>query len=129
MCLSLELSSCGADEETVTRSLGVVSLLASLALAGWLVTAQMKREGPAAKSASTAIAQATSAATTLTFRQAETALEQARSLNGTYAGADLAGFGVTLVRADASSYCIQASQGSTLSHESGPGGAPTAGPC
>jgi hypothetical protein len=113
----------------MTRSLGVVSLVVSLALAGWLVAAQMKREGPTAKAGSTAIAQASEAAMTLTFRQAETALEQSHGLNGTYAGADLAGFGVTLVRADASSYCVQAGQGGALSHENGPGGAPAAGPC
>jgi hypothetical protein len=118
-----------ADEDFMTRSVGVVSLVVSLALAGWLVAAQMKREGPTAKAGSTAIAQANQAATTLTFQQAETALEQSRALNGTYAGADLAGFGVSLVRADATSYCVQAGQGAALSHENGPGGAPTAGPC
>jgi hypothetical protein len=46
-------------------------------------------------------------------------------VNGTYAGASLAGFGVTLARADASSYCMQAHG----SHLAGPGGVVQSGPC
>ena len=113
----------------MTRSLGIVSLVVSLALAGWLVSAQMKNAGPSAKSASTAIDQANTAASALTFRQAELALEQAHAVNGTYAGADLNGFGVTLARADASSYCIQLTRGATVTHESGPSGPLVPGPC
>ena len=113
----------------VTRSLGIVSLLVSLALAGWLVAAQMKHAGPSAKAASTAIAEANQVAAAVSFRQAESALEQFHSLNGTYAGASLDGFGVALMRADASSYCLQADQGSSVFHEIGPGGSPVAGPC
>jgi hypothetical protein len=61
----------------------------------------------------------------VTFQQAQSALEDFRALNSTYAGASLAGFGVTLVRADASSYCIQAGG----SHLSGPGGTVQPGGC
>jgi hypothetical protein len=111
------------------RSLGIVSLLVSLAVAGWLVTAQMKNSGPSAKAASTAISEANQAAAAVSFRQAEAALEQSRSMNGTYAGTSLDGFGVALVRADATSYCIQADQGASVYHDSGPGGSPAPGPC
>jgi hypothetical protein len=38
-------------------------------------------------------------------------------------------FGVALVRADASSYCIQTGAGSALQHETGPGGSPRPGAC
>jgi hypothetical protein len=113
----------------VGRSLGIVSLLVSLAVAGWLVTAQMKSAGPSAKAASTAISEANQVAAAVSFRQAEAALEQSRSLNGTYAGASLNGFGVALVRADAASYCLQADQGTSVYHDSGPGGSPLPGPC
>jgi hypothetical protein len=50
--------------------------------------------------------------------------------NGTYAGATLPpGTGVTLVRADAGSYCLQADVGGAQEHEVGPQGQPQAGPC
>ena len=59
------------------------------------------------------------------FQQAQSTLEDFRAVNGTYAGASLAGFGVTLARADAASYCIQAGH----SHVTGPGGAVQPGSC
>ena|SRR2546421_3188299 len=113
----------------VTRSLGIVSLLVSLALAGWILSVQLKHAGPTAAAASTAIGEANQVAAAVSFRQAETALEQFHSLNGTYSGASLNGFGVALVRADSSSFCVQADQGSSVFHDSGPGGAPAPGPC
>jgi Tfp pilus assembly protein PilE len=61
----------------------------------------------------------------VTFQQAESALEDFRAVNGTYAGVSLAGFGVKVVRADASSYCIQAGG----SHVAGPGGTVQPGTC
>ena len=46
--------------------------------------------------------------------------------SGTYAGATLPpGSGVVLVRADATSYCLQAG----AEHEDGPGGLPQPGGC
>jgi hypothetical protein len=71
------------------------------------------------------VEQARQTASAVTFQQAESALEDFRAVNGTYAGASLAGFGVTLVRADASSYCIQAGG----SHVAGPGGTVQPGGC
>ena len=47
---------------------------------------------------------------------------------GTFVGAR-APQGVTLVRADAASYCIQVVQGALVQHEQGPGGAVQPGPC
>ena len=63
------------------------------------------------------------------FEQAQAQLEQQHALNGTYAGTSLAGFGVTLVRADASTYCIQTGSSGSTTHLAGPGGAAAAGPC
>lgn len=71
------------------------------------------------------VEQAQQTASAVTFQQAESALEDFRAVNGTYAGASLAGFGVSLARADASSYCIQAGG----SHVAGPGGAVAPGAC
>jgi hypothetical protein len=52
-------------------------------------------------------------------------LQQWYRAHGTYAGAAPGVSGVTLVRADASGWCLQTAS----AHEVGPGGTPTAGPC
>ena len=52
-------------------------------------------------------------------------LEQWRQAHGTYAGAALGVSGVTVVRADANTWCLQTAN----AHEVGPGGSPAAGPC
>ena len=50
--------------------------------------------------------------------------------NQTYAGATLApGAAVVLVRADATSYCLQSNTGTIVEHENGPGGTAQPGPC
>jgi hypothetical protein len=62
------------------------------------------------------------------FTGAEASLEVQRSTTGSYAGARLES-PMTLVRADASSYCIQLDRPPMQAHENGPGGVPVAGPC
>lgn len=52
-------------------------------------------------------------------------LQQWYQAHGTYAGADPGVAGVTLVRADGSGWCLQ----TVDAHETGPNGAPAAGPC
>jgi hypothetical protein len=110
----------------MARALSLVSMLAALAIGGWLVSAQ-GHSTQGGRTPSQQIDAARQAASALTFQQAETQLEQAHALNGTYAGASVAGFGVTLVRADAASYCLQTRDAS--SHLTGPGGTPVVGPC
>jgi hypothetical protein len=112
----------------VARGVSILSLLVALLVAGWLLTAQ-QRSGPNAHTASQAVDRAQQAASGLTFQQAEVQLEQFHALNGTYAGASTAGFGVTLVRADASSYCVQTGSSGSATHLAGPGGIAAAGPC
>jgi Tfp pilus assembly protein PilE len=112
----------------VARGVSILSLLVALLVAGWLLTTQ-QRSGPSGHTASQVVARAQQAASRLTFQQAQVQLEQFHALNSTYAGASTAGFDVTLVRADASSYCIQAGAGESVSHLAGPGGAPGSGPC
>jgi hypothetical protein len=107
----------------MARGISLLSLLAALLVAGWLLTAQ--HSGSSDSKTSAEIAQAQQSASGVAFQQAQTELESFHALNGTYAGASLGGFGVTLVRADASTYCIQDS----ASHLDGPGGTPAAGPC
>ena len=60
------------------------------------------------------------------FSQADAAMQAYFTQSGTYAGATLPlGTGVVLVRADATSYCLQAGN----EHEDGPGGQPQPGAC
>jgi len=106
------------------RAFGMVSLLVTLVVVGWMLTAQQSGSPSGAK-AKEAVDQAQVAANGVAFEQAQAQLEQQHALNGTYAGTTLGGFGVTLVRADASSYCIQ----NATAHLAGPGGAPALGPC
>jgi Tfp pilus assembly protein PilE len=107
----------------MVRGLSLVSVLVTLLVGGWLLTAQ--QSSPSRATATQAIDEAQQATDGVAFQQAQAELEQFRSLNGTYAGASLAGFGVTLARADAGSYCIQ----TATAHVAGPGGAAAAGPC
>jgi hypothetical protein len=112
-----------ADLRSMVRGLSLVSVLLALLVGGWLLTAQQSR--PSRTTATQAIDEAQQGADGIAFQQAQAELEQFRSLNGTYAGASLAGFGVTLARADVGSYCIQ----TATAHVAGPGGAAAAGRC
>ena len=107
----------------MARALSIVSLLVALLVGGWLLTAQ--HPGASRATTAQAVGEAQRAADGIAFQQAQSRLEQFHALNGTYAGASLAGFGVTLARADAGSYCIE----TATSHLAGPGGAPAAGAC
>jgi hypothetical protein len=107
----------------VARALGTASLLVTLVVIGWMLTAQ--QSGSSRKQDSQAVDRAQATANGVAFEQAQAQLEQQHALNGTYAGTSLAGFGVTLVRADASTYCIQ----NAAAHLAGPGGSAAAGPC
>ena len=52
-------------------------------------------------------------------------LQQWFQAHGTYAGADSGVTGVTVVRADSKTWCLQ----SANAHEDGPNGTPAPGPC
>ena len=106
----------------MARAISLVSLLVTLLFVGWMLTAQ---HGSNDRKTSQEIAQAEQSASGVSFQQAQTELEAHHALDGTYAGAALAGFGVTVARADASSYCIQ----DASSHLDGPGGTAAPGPC
>ena len=106
----------------MARAISLVSLLVTLLVVGWMLTAQ---HGSNDRKTSQEIAQAEQSASGVSFQQAQTELEAHHALDGTYAGAALAGFGVTVARADASSYCIQ----DASSHLDGPGGTAAPGRC
>lgn len=99
---------------------------AALGFVGWRVLA------PAEKDAQETVQQG---ATTLLeqpdtarFTVAQQNLQLQLSSTGTYFGAQMPP-GLTLVRADAASYCVQLSDGGPVSHLQGPNGTAVAGPC
>jgi Tfp pilus assembly protein PilE len=114
----------------MSRGFGLVVMICSLAIVGVLMALNASQNGPTSNSARTAEARATAAVGSLNFVGAGTELEAFHAENGTYAGATLPpSFGVTLVRADAASYCLQAGVGGSVQHLTGPGGTAAAGPC
>jgi hypothetical protein len=114
------------------RGLGLVSLLVTLAIVGALWAMDARSNGPTSPNAQRMETAASGIAADGNFIGAETFLADYQAQNGTFVGAVLApSFGVQLVRADASSYCLQTSVGTTgVMHAVGPNGpGPAAGPC
>jgi hypothetical protein len=109
----------------MTRSLGLVMLVLSLAVGGYLFAQQAKMAAPGG-AAQQAEAQATIAGSATSFAAAKPTLQLWFEDHGTYAGASLpAAYGVVLAKADATSYCLEAAG----THLVGPGGAPEPGVC
>ena len=107
----------------MARAFGLVSLLLIVLVIGFMLTSQQSAK--TREQQKQGVDQAQVAANGVAFQQAEAQLESQHALNGTYGGTSLAGFGVTLARADASTYCIQ----NATAHLAGPGGTAAAGPC
>jgi hypothetical protein len=105
----------------MARGVPLLSLVVALLVGAFLWNGQT--HGSSKPDRQVELARQTASA--VTFQQAQSALEDFRAVNGTYAGASFAGFDVKLARADASSYCIQAGG----SHLMGPGGAVQPGSC
>ena len=90
----------------------------------------MSNNGPTSNKTKLAKAQASAAVGGLNFTAAATELEAYKSEHATYAGEVLPpAFGVSVMRADAVTYCLQAGVGGTVQHFTGPGGTPATGPC
>jgi hypothetical protein len=112
----------------MTRTLGLVSILVTLAVVAYLYVQSSNEAGPTSDLAVEAEEQAAQVAAGTSFQQAAFALEEQMATTGTYAGAVMP-TGVTLVRADAASYCLQAGTAAAVQHLAGPGGSPAPGPC
>ena len=101
-------------------------MVSSLAIVAVLMALSMGHNGPTSKSTKVAEAQATAAVGSLNFTGAATELEAYKAEHATYAGAVLPpAFGVTVVRGDIASYCLQDTVGGKNAHASGPGGRAT----
>jgi hypothetical protein len=112
------------------RGLGLVSLLAGLALMGALWAMQAGHNGPSSGPGRGVESKAAQVSATADFAQAALQLQAYYAANGTYTGATLPpSFGAILPRADAASYCLQAGAGAATQHVVGPGGTPASGSC
>jgi hypothetical protein len=114
----------------VTRGLGLILALSSLAIVGVLLMTQGKSQGPSSAKINQAESQAVATGALAVFQPVDQMLQVDASQNGTYAGAQLpVGSGVTLVRATTVSYCLEANLSGTPVFENGPGGTPAVGHC
>jgi hypothetical protein len=114
----------------MTRTMGSVMLLVSLAVAAAIFGMSSRNSGPTSKTVTHAEVQAQAEASTLDFSQATMAMQAYQAENGTFAGASLPpAYGVTVARADATSYCLQAGAGAAMQHVVGPGGSAQPGAC
>jgi hypothetical protein len=112
------------------RTVGLISIVCSLGVVALLMALNMQHSGPTSPTVKRAEREASAAVASMNFTGAATELAAYSAENGTYVGAALpASFGVTLVRADAASYCLQAGIGAGVQHFAGPGGPAAAGPC
>src|SRR5436190_7255542 len=94
----------------MTRGLGLVSLVGSLAIAGMLFSSQLNGSGT--KSAdphqSRIVQQANSVAATAAVMQAERELSAYQADQGTFLGATVTDVsGVTVLHAEQSTFCLQ----------------------
>jgi hypothetical protein len=115
----------------MTRLFALPALLVALVVGGYLYTKNMQTNGPTSPTVAQDINQAQSSVAATNVRGADVSLQAWYEQNGTYAGAALApGPGVSLVRADATSYCLQATAADgSVEHENGPGGQAQPGSC
>jgi hypothetical protein len=112
------------------RSLAFPLLLIALAVGGFLFVRQAQSGGPTSSVATQAETQAAAAAAATDFAAAQPVLQAWFADHGTYAGVNLPPvYAATVVRADASSFCLQAGNGAGSAHEVGPGGQLQSGPC
>jgi hypothetical protein len=115
----------------MARTLGLPLLLVVLLAGGYLLMQQGGPSGPSAPAVTQAETQAQVATAATNFQGMAPVLAGWYAANGTYAGAVLPpGSGVELVRADATSYCLQTiGAAAAAMHETEPDGSPQPGPC
>jgi len=122
-----------ADKRLVGRLFGYVFMLAALAVGGYLVFKAAEDTAPTSANQQQLEDSANQVSASINLQQATPAMEAWFSSTGTYVGAQAQlppSFGVTLVRADKFSYCLQAGTGANVQHMNGPNeNAPVAGPC
>jgi hypothetical protein len=108
-------------------------MLAALAVGGYLVLKAAQDTGPTSANQRLLEDSASQVAASINLQQAASAMEAWFNATDTYVGAQAQvppSLGVTVVRADKFSYCLQAGSGTNVQHMNGPDeNAPIAGPC
>jgi hypothetical protein len=110
---------------TLNRAI-VLALVVAAALAVWRVALPAERH--AADEAGDAAVGLLDNRTDARFAVAQVNLQAQLQATGSYAGAAMPA-GAVLVRADATSYCVQVGPPGTVSHLAGPSSAAVPGPC
>ncbi len=100
--------------------------IAAVAVGGWRML--LPTAGDSSKQVTGAVTSMVNTLTSAQFTGARATLDAQHNATGSYEGAPLTP-PMTLVRADAASYCIEYAQGAVLEHLDGPGGSPRPGPC
>jgi hypothetical protein len=122
-----------ADKHLVGRLFGYVFMLAALAVGGYLVLKAAQDAGPTSANQQQLEDSANQVSASINLQQATPVMEAWFSTTGTYVGAQSQlppSFGVTLVRADKFTYCLQAGSSANVQHMNGPNeNAPVAGAC
>src|SRR3954468_20852710 len=116
----------------MTRGLGLVSLLVSLVISGMLFSSQLKGGGstPPTPDRNQLVQQAQAAAAAVNAGQADRELGAYQAENGTFAGASVTDIGgVTVVSADATSYCLRIATTDSVLYDAGPGGSLSSTSC
>ena len=116
----------------MTRGLGLISLLVSLAICGMLYSSQL--QGGGAKRSSLqqnrVVQEANSAAAGMTAMQAERELAAYQVEHGTFVGAAVTDIsGVTVLHAEATTFCLQIASSGGFLYDAGPGATPTRTRC
>jgi hypothetical protein len=117
----------------MARVFGYLFMLSALVIGGYLTLKAAQNTGPTSPAQQQAEDAANQVSASVNLQQATPVMEAWFNERGTYAGAQAQlppSFGVTLVRADPFSYCLQAGIGANVQHMNGPNeNAPIAGPC
>jgi Tfp pilus assembly protein PilV len=116
----------------MTRGLGLISLLVSLAICGLLYSSQLQGTGskPSSPQQNRVVQEANSAAAGMTAMQAERELDAYQAEHGTFVGAAVTDIsGVTVLHADPTTFCLQISSNGGLLYDAGPGGTPSGTRC
>jgi hypothetical protein len=113
------------------RGLGLVTLVVGLVVSAVLLASQWTSIGSSSGNPrqSRPVQEANTAAATVAAMQAERELAVYQTEHATYVGAVTHIPGVTILRADAATYCLQIAAGDVTLYDAGPGGGVTAQRC
>src|SRR2546421_769286 len=116
----------------MTRGLGLVSLVVSLVVSLMLFSSQLTGSGSKSVSPkqNPIVQQANSVAAEAAAMQAEHQLAAYQADRGTFVGVNVTDIaGVTVLHAEATTFCLQIASTGGILYDAGPGGTPSAQRC